>query len=612
MSVMDAEVRRGVADGVVAPGARGASPAKAWSRALERTASIAANPHRTLPVVLAEIAGSRPGAPALVADAGSLTYAELIGLARRYARWALAHGVRQGDAVALLMPNAPDYFAAWLGITEVGGVVALLNVHLRAAALAHSIDVVMPAHVIVAAGLADALVAAGPHLECVPTRWVHGGDRDGFARIEQDLDGRSSDALDVRERRSVTIDDRALCIYTSGTTGLPKAAIVSHARLMQWTQWFAGLMGIVPEDRMYNCLPMYHSVGGVLSTGSVLAAGGSVVIREKFSVAEFWRDVVRWDCTLFQYVGELCRYLLHAPPDPSERAHRLRLCCGNGLSGDVWTPFQERFQIPQILEFYASTEGNVSLFNVEGRPGAIGRIPAYLAHRFPAALIRIDPDTGQPLRDGEGWCQRCAVDEVGEAIGAVLADRSNIGSRFDGYTSPADSERKILRDVFRAGDAWIRTGDLMRRDAQGFFSFVDRIGDTFRWKGENVATAEVTQAIAAFPGVRDAVVYGVAVPGAEGRAGMAALVVDEPFDLAAFRRYLADRLPEYARPIFLRFRAALDMTATFKPTSRTLAAEGYDPDAVSDVLWMDDRRQAKYVVMDRSVYDAIAAGRIRL
>ncbi len=323
-----------------------------------------------------------------------------------------------------------------------------------------------------------------------------------------------------------TIEDRALYIYTSGTTGLPKAANVSHARVMQWSHWFAGMMGAQSTDRMYNCLPMYHSVGGVQVPGATLVAGGTVVIREKFSASQFWNDIVRWDCTMFQYIGELCRYLLHAPPSPNESAHRIRMACGNGLAPEIWDDFKDRFRIPQILEFYASTEGGVSLFNVEGKRGAIGHIPAYLAHRFSPALVLFDVETGEPVRNEQGFCIRCAPNEIGEAIGKVVDDPSNIGSRFEGYTNQEASEKKILRNVFEPGDAWVRTGDLMRKDEKGFFYFVDRIGDTFRWKGENVATSEVSEAICAFPGVKHANVYGVAIPGTEGRVGMATLVAE--------------------------------------------------------------------------------------
>jgi len=380
---------------------------------------------------------------------------------------------------------------------------------------------------------------------------------------------------------------------------------------MQWSHWFAGMMDVRAEDRMYNCLPMYHSVGGVLATGAVLVGGGAVVIREKFSAREFWNDVVRWDCTLFQYIGELCRYLLHAAPHPLENEHRIRLCCGNGLRGDVWAAFKSRFHVPRILEFYAATEGNLSLFNVEGEPGAIGRIPFFLAHRFPAALVRFDVAAGDPVRNAQGFCVRSAPNEVGEALGRILEDRSSIGSRFEGYTSAEASEEKILRNVFAPGDAWFRSGDLMRQDEKGYFYFVDRIGDTFRWKGENVSTCEVSAAIAEFPGVKQAIVYGVAVPGADGRAGMATLVADGRIDLAAFRRHLIERLPEYARPLFLRMRSDVDVTGTFKHTKVHFIRQGYDPLTMAEVVYFNDPERAAFVPLDMWQYDQINSGRIR-
>ncbi len=405
--------------------------------------------------------------------------------------------------------------------------------------------------------------------------------------------------------------DTALYIYTSGTTGLPKAAKVSHFRLMQWSHWFAGMMDTRSSDRMYNCLPMYHSIGGVVATGATLVNGGSVVLRQRFSASHFWDDVVEWNCTLFQYIGELCRYLVNSPPHPREAEHRLRLCCGNGLRPDVWDEFKRRFRIPQILEFYAATESNFSLYNCEGKPGAIGRIPSFLAHRIPVALIKFDIETGEPIRNEEGFCIRCSANEVGEAIGKIL-DGSSPGSRFEGYTDKEASDRKILRNVFVNGDAWFRTGDLMRRDESGYFYFVDRVGDTFRWKGENVSTTEVADTISAYPGVIEAVVYGVAIPGTEGRAGMAAIVVSEDFDLVAFRQHLAERLPEYARPLFLRIRCEIEMTATFKPKKQDLSREGYDPNITADAIYFDDRVRQSFVKLDAVLYERLQNGNVRL
>jgi fatty-acyl-CoA synthase len=361
---------------------------------------------------------------------------------------------------------------------------------------------------------------------------------------------------------------------------------------------------------MYNCLPLYHSIGGVVAVGAVLVNGGSVVIREKFSAGRFWDDVTRFDCTLVQYIGELCRYLVNAAPHPRETAHRIRLCCGNGLRANVWNAFKTRFRIPQILEFYAATEGNMSLYNVDGKPGAIGRIPSYLAHRFPAALVKVDIESGEPLRDERGFCLRCAPNEVGQAIGKI-GKGSGVGGRFDGYTSVAETEKKILHNVFEECDAWFATGDLMRRDEQGFFYFVDRLGDTFRWKGENVATSEVAEAIATFPGITEANVYGVAIPGTEGRAGMATAVLDGELDLAALRLHLAERLPPYARPVFLRLTGGMETTATFKHTKVGLAAEGYDPNSIKDRLYLDHPAHDAYVPLDPILFDEIQRGLVR-
>ena len=588
----------------------GSSPAKAWLRALEMTAPIGANPTRTLPAMLDELAARHGDAPALICDRETMSYRALAARANRYARWALAQGLAKGETVGLLMPNRPEYLAAWLGITRIGGVVALLNTNLTGRALAHCIDIVAPRHMIVAAELADTFASARPHLTARPVLWAHGADAPGFARIDRDLQRHSDGSLDAAEQSTVTIDDRALYIYTSGTTGLPKAANVSHARVMMWSNWFAGMMDTRPDDRMYDCLPLYHSVGGVVATGALLVNGGSVVIREKFSARQFWDDVARWDCTLVQYIGELARYLVNAPPHPRETAHRIRLACGNGLRADVWESFTRRFAIPHVLEFYAATEGNLSLYNIEDKPGAIGRVPSFLAHRFPAAIVKLDVARGEPLRDADGRCIRCAPDEPGEAIGRI--EGAAPGARFDGYTDAQASEKKILRDVFKPGDAWFRTGDLMRKDAQGYFYFVDRIGDTFRWKGENVSTAEVAEAIARCPSVLDATVYGVEIPGADGRAGMAALVVAEGFDLAALRKHLDASLPAYARPVFVRVRAELETTATFKHQKNELVRDGYDPGATEDAIYLYDNQAQAYVRMDIALFTLMQKGGMRL
>ena len=590
--------------------ATGLSSSHAWLRALELTAPIPRNRLRILPTVIEEVAARTGDAPALLSDRETLTYSELARRANQYARWALEQGLAKGDVVCLLMTNRPEYFAVWLGITSVGVIVSLLNTNLVGASLAHCIRIVSPKRVIASAEFVDTLNVVLPHLEISPRIWIHGHAYPAFPRIDLDVESYSGESLDRIERRDTNLDDLALYIYTSGTTGPPKAAKVSHVRAMQWSHWFAGMMDVQPNDRMYNCLPMYHSVGGVQAIGAMLVAGGSVVVRDKFSASEFWNDVVRYDCTLFQYIGELCRYLLHAQMSSSEREHRIRLACGNGLAGEIWDEFKERFNVPQILEFYAATEGNVSLFNIRGKRGAIGHIPAYLAHRFSPLLILVDAETGEPVRNEQGRCIPCTPNQTGEALGRIEDDQVSRGSRFEGYSSSEASEKKILRDVLEAGDNWFRTGDLMRKDEKGFYYFVDRIGDTFRRKGENVATSEVAEAIREFPGVKHANVYGVAVPGVDGRVGMATLVSDREMDLAGIRRHLLNCLPPYARPVFLRIASAADLTGTFKYSKTEFVRQNYDPDGTSDALYFDNANE--YVPLDKDLYERIQNGEFRL
>jgi len=586
------------------------SPLKAWVRALERTAAIERQRTLTLPVLIGQLGERYGDAPALVATGATLSYRGLAAACNRYARWGLSRGLAHGDTVCLLMANCPDYMAIWLGLSGIGATVGLINTNLRGELLAQSINVVAPRYVIAGVSLAGALRTVRPRLAPGVECWVSGTDPGDLPPLDEAIAALPGEPLSAGEVQPPTLDDRALCIYTSGTTGLPKAANVSHFRLMQWSHWFAGLIDVQPEDRMYDCLPLYHSVGGVVATGATLVGGGAVVLRERFSASGFWQDVIAERCTLFQYIGELCRYLVGSPAQEHETRHQLRLACGNGLRADVWREFQQRFRIPQILEYYAATEGNFSLYNCEGRPGAIGRIPPFLAHRLPVALVKFDFEAAAPARDAYGRCVRCAPHEVGEALGQILDAQGT--TRFEGYTDEAASSKKILRDVFAPGDAWYRTGDLMRQDEQGFFYFVDRVGDTFRWKGENVSTTEVAGVIAACRGVADAVVYGVEVPGTEGRAGMAALVTDEHFDLVELRRALLERLPEYARPLFLRIVSSMELTGTFKLRKQKLALEGYDPARVRDALYMVDAALGAYVPLVTELHKRLKAGKVRL
>ncbi len=581
--------------------------AKAWLRALESIKIMQTRPSLTLPLLVQEVAQSQGGKPALLGEHETLSYHDLAGRVQHYANWAACQKLARGERVGLLMPNCPEYPAIWLGITQSGGVVALLNGNLRGPGLQHCIRAASCSHVIIASSLLDLLSEVKESLPASIEYWVHGeGVPNPFARIDI-ADAWPEAAEEGLERQNPSLQDLALLIFTSGTTGMPKAAKVTHGRIMEWSTWFAGMMDAQSSDRLYNCLPMYHSVGGVVAIGAMLVRGGSVVIRERFSAKSFWDDIVRSECTIFQYIGELCRYLLLTSPQPQEVLHHLRLCCGNGLRADVWEAFKGRFKISRILEFYAATEGNVSLYNCEGTPGAIGRVPAYLSHRFPVALVKCDIATGEVLRDAQGRCVPCAVDEPGEAIGKIQA---TMESQFDGYEDAQASESKIIGNVFSTGDRWFRTGDLMRKDQAGYYYFLDRLGDSFRWKGENVSTTEVAGILNAAPGISEAVVFGVTVPGNEGKAGMAAITTDAEFSFDKLRAFIKQHLPAYARPLFVRFCDSLEATGTFKLQKHTLQSQGYQDVPAGTSVWVYDSAADLFSPCDASRLEWIAAGGI--
>ncbi len=548
-----------------------------------------------------------PDKPAFIFEGETTTYAQFDARANRIAHWAIGQGYKRGDCVALVLENCPDFPAVWFGLAKIGVVTALINTNLEGTGLAHCISIVDSKAIIASGVQAERVKMILPDLSTPPALW----DFDGVAgdNLEVALADQSAARPDPGLREGLLGGDIALFIYTSGTTGLPKAAKITHMRVRMTARASKFLADINPSDRVYNVLPLYHMTGGCMGLAGPLTYGATLILRRKLSVSGFWDDVTDHEANKFVYIGELCRYLINAAPHPKERAHKLEMGYGNGLRGEVWRPFVERFDVGSMREFYGSTEGNVSFFNFDGTIGAIGQLPEWAGRKMGMAIVKFDVVEEQPVRGADGFCQRAGIDEAGEVLGRIgTSSREDFG----GYHDKKATEAKILTDVFEKGDRWFRTGDLIRRDAQDYIYFIDRIGDTFRWKGENVATNEVSDAISTYPGVELANVYGVEVPHAEGRAGMVAMTVSDQFDMSGLSAHLAKHLPSYAVPMFVRIQPEAETTGTFKFRKVDLVKEGFDLDAVNDPLWFLEPGADGFVEFASAHAQRLANGDYRL
>jgi len=538
------------------------------------------------------------------------TYDDMETYANRVAAWAAEQGLAKGDTVAVFARNRLEYIPLWFGLSKLGVIPALLNYQLAGKALAHCVNISDAAHIIVDVEMAKQWSAAKKQVKGEPKVWAAFGDIKGYDSFDEAL----VDLVPNRPAKSVrdglTAGGMAMKMFTSGTTGMPKAAKVTHVRAQNYMRGMGKGAKAGPSDRMMMVLPMYHATGGLVGSGAMLTYGGAVIIIPKFSASKFWDDAVKYGATMFTYVGELCRFLLSQPANENERKHKIQWIMGNGLRPEVWESFVSRFNIPHVIEFYGATEGNVSLINVDGPVGAVGRVPSYLAWKFNIDVIRYDVETGQNPRGADGFCIREDLNEVGEMIGEIRQDDPRF--RFEGYGTKEDTQKKILRDVFKKGDAWFRTGDLMKRDEDGYYYFMDRVGDTFRWKAENVATGEVAAVLSTFPGVTQANVYGVEVPGYDGRAGMAAIVSEEEPDLEALKAHVEKNLPHYARPVFLRLSKESDTTSTFKFKKTNLVKAGFDPAKISDPIYFADPKSGTYATVDADIFKGIHGGSVRL
>ncbi|XP_031611477.2 very long-chain acyl-CoA synthetase-like [Oreochromis aureus] len=540
------------------------------------------------------------------------TYREADILSNKAARAFLQAGcVKEGDTVALFLGNQPMFLWLWLGLMKIGCAGALLNSNIRSKSLLRCLNCSGATTLVAAEELLDAVKDVLPHLHEQQITVFILADRCETAGVESfihKMNQASSEPIPKELRSHLTMQSPAAYIYTSGTTGLPKAAVITYSRVWGMSLLLA-TSGVNSKDVIYDALPLYHSTGLLVFTGAI-ERGIPVVLRSKFSASQFWDDCRKYNVTVIQYIGETIRYLCNTPQKLSDKNHKVRLAIGNGIRADVWRDFVRRFGEIQIREFYGATEGNFALLNYSSKMGALGRHTFLHKMCFPYAVIKYDIDKEEPLRDSSGFCMEVDKGEPGLLVTEITAK-----APFIGYVRDLNqTEKKKLHNVFKKGDLYFNTGDLLRIDEDNFMYFHDRVGDTFRWKGENVATAEVADILVLADCVKEANVYGVKVPGQEGRAGMAAVTLKDglKFDSTAVFKHVEDFLPSYARPRFMRIQRSLDITGTFKLIKTKVVEQGFNPNDVTDPLYFLNEKEKNYTPLTPDVFDSVISGDIKI
>jgi citronellyl-CoA synthetase len=551
--------------------------------------------------------------PAILFEGKELTWSELNELANRFAHTLADQGLRRGDTASVVMENRIEFLATIIALNKIGVTGALINTNLRGRQLKHCITITDSKKCIFGEELGDALneVKGELHLQegrdylFVPDTGAFGAPNWAINLTDE---SNGAPATNLPATDEITLGERALYIYTSGTTGLPKAAVLSNRRFMQTAALaHKAMYRCTEKDRFYICLPLYHGTGLMVGVGPAISSGASMFVRRKFSASNFLPEVRKHDTNMLVYIGELCRYLMNTPEKPDDADNPLRTMTGNGLRPDVWMGFKKRFGIKRISEFYGASEGNVAFANLLNKDCTVGMTSARVA------LVEYDIHADEIVRTKEGRCIEVSPGEPGLLLGHI-----NEEAVFEGYTDPEATEKKIIRDAFEDGDAWFNSGDLMREIDVGYtlgyphYQFVDRVGDTFRWKSENVSTNEVGEILNKFEGASFCNVYGVEVPGADGRAGMAALALADgvsELDTDAFSEYVNQNLPNYARPVFIRLKRDIDVTGTFKMLKRDLCEEGYDLSKVDDPIYVMKPHSSHYEHLDAGFAAEIAAGR---
>ncbi|KAH0953249.1 hypothetical protein HN011_000393 [Eciton burchellii] len=567
--------------------------------------------HRSVADIFRQYVNSHPNKVCLIFEEQEWTYQQIEDFSNKIATIFKTHGYKKGDVVALLLENRPEFIAIWLGLSKIGVITSLINTNLRKTSLLHCINIAKCQALIYGADFFDAIIDIASSLDAKVMLYRYGNRSN---RMSAGLKEKDLNALLVDTTATPPViqdkgcyNDKLLYIYTSGTTGLPKAAVITNSRYI-FIASAVHFLGILRDsDRMYTPLPLYHTAGGVMAVGQALLHGHTTAIRKKFSASAYFNDCIKYKCTIAQYIGEMCRYILAVPPRKEDKEHNIRMIFGNGLRPQIWKEFVERFNIPKVLEFYGATEGNANIMNIDNKIGAIGFISRIIPSLYPISIIKVDED-GEPIRNSKGFCQICEPNEPGVFIGKIT---NNPTRAFLGYVDQKASEKKIIHNVFKKGDSAFLSGDILISDELGYLYFKDRTGDTFRWKGENVSTAEVEGIVSNLINYRDCIIYGVEVQGIEGKAGMAAIYDENgAIDLHKLAIEIKEQLPAYARPQFIRILTKIDLTGTFKLKKKELQDEGYNAYKIQDKLYYLDTKLG-YQLLTPDIYDQIQQGKIK-
>ncbi|MDV2469673.1 long-chain-acyl-CoA synthetase [Acinetobacter chinensis] len=554
-----------------------------------------------------------PHGIALLFEDQKYTYQDLNSWANQIGHFYLSMGARRGDVIAVIIENRPELIATVIALAKIGVTVALVNTSQVGKVLAHSINLVKPIAVITGEECRAAVDDVRSELLIATDRFFWVADQDtqnnpgkapkGYINLAEKAD--QFPKFNTPTTHSVQGKDGLFYIYTSGTTGLPKAVVFSNSRWTLAYGTYGHVLNLNENDVMYCTLPLYHATGMVVCWCGVIAGGATLAIRRKYSTSGFWSDVQKFDASAIGYVGELCRYLMDAPPSDLDHSHRVRKMIGNGMRPNIWGKFKERFGVEEILELYASSEGNVGFSNIFNFDNTVGFSPT------PYAIIEFDKEKNEAVHDRKGYCKKVKKGEVGLLVGKITSR-----SPFDGYTDPEKNKSVIMKDVFKKGDSYFITGDLVRDIGFRHAQFVDRLGDTFRWKGENVSTTEVENMVSEYDKIAEAVVYGVEIPETNGRAGMAAITLadgaelDEQ-DLSQMLTEFKKHLPAYAVPVFLRVQKQVETTGTFKYQKNKLKEQAYDPEKTDERLLVLLPGATAYCDINPEIYASIQAYKYR-